>query len=230
MILLSVRTTRHKLFSLISSWLTSFRPCKTTSTFWLGNSMPVDSIVYSHFYRIKCSLSFICTLCQMCNVFQFFGSQPQLAIPRDVNILSSDMGPYQQYFIIHMARHNMKYLPDMKVCENYSILQIWASPYAGPLPIRTIAKAENTLCETDSRRTTITRLSFSKAISQLGFPLESDTIKIAWGILYHHFDAGTTSGADKSAVDYCGSISGYSNIIRNLHKLVHYVLTWRQRN
>ncbi|KAA0196309.1 hypothetical protein FBUS_00539, partial [Fasciolopsis buskii] len=67
----------------------------------------------------------------MCNVFQFFGSQPQLAIPRDVNILSSDMGPYQQYFIIHMARHNMKYLPDMK--EVVSRIKMRLDAVYGPL-------------------------------------------------------------------------------------------------
>ncbi|KAA3680832.1 uncharacterized protein DEA37_0007529 [Paragonimus westermani] len=39
---------------------------------------------------------------------------PPLAIPRDINILSSDMGPYLQYFVINMARKNMRYLPDMK--------------------------------------------------------------------------------------------------------------------
>ncbi|TPP66866.1 hypothetical protein FGIG_04064 [Fasciola gigantica] len=57
--------------------------------------------------------------------------QPQLIIPRDVNILSSDMGPCQQYSVIHMVRHNMKYLPDMK--EVVSRIKTRLDAVYGPL-------------------------------------------------------------------------------------------------
>ncbi|KAG5454285.1 Tegument antigen [Clonorchis sinensis] len=56
---------------------------------------------------------------------------PKMSVPRDISILSSDMGPYLQYFVIHMARKIMKYLPDMK--EVVSRIKMRLDSLYGPL-------------------------------------------------------------------------------------------------
>ncbi|CAL8096256.1 unnamed protein product [Calicophoron daubneyi] len=56
--------------------------------------------------------------------------KPRVELSREVSILSSDMGPYQQYFIINMTDRYMKYFPNMKVVSK---LKVRLDSVYGPL-------------------------------------------------------------------------------------------------